>query len=519
MGQPEGTKPLVPIHPVMSRVMARRHLLRAGDTHEFQQQGVKLHTKTKQARAAQRAQLEQTAQMVQREDITLANAQGFYNPGQLLIDICGDNDLTSLTLAGSYSPLFDIIGFDFSNVYKVEEGFITYIGPSGTAAATPTTGVLSAACTRPNGVEWGNEQLRHSGWTSLARTSPSRDVTEMHMRLCDNAPTYRVDGTLINNDFEWDMVTMMSVIMQDMHRMFVIGNATNDNEADGLQRLVRTGVTDTDGSLFPQMDSFIVDWNGNAMAPDNGATGVTLNGNATADGYVLIDFINSWIRHTVGRINMAPRLRGTPLFTCLIPTEHLSCLIYAYANYFITGNPNLTTNVNNDDVIAMRNRLIRDAIEGMVTLVFEGYPITFIPWDWETVDEVTGNGDLYFLTAVAGTIPMLRLHLKDMNQAVRNGEVGVPAGTASGRFVLDGGRILGQRVEDHNCEYRTARLDFRPILRAPWTAMKITDVACNTIFGHLSADPLSAFFPGAGALTVDPAASSTTTLGNAAGMP
>lgn len=508
MSQNEAVVQKAPMHPHMARVLQRRNLIRMGEVEEFFRTGLALAERGKQIER----------EMKQREDLTAGTAQGFYNPGQLLFDICGDNDLTSLTMAGSYSPLFDVIGFDFSNVYKVEESFITYIASAGAAASSPASGVLSAACAPGNGVEWGHQQLRHSGWTSLGRKSPVRDITEMDMRLCESSPRYRVDGSIINDDFEWDMVTMMSVMMQDMHRLFVTGNAANDNEANGIQRLIKTGVTDTDGNPFPQMDSFIVDWNGNAMAPNNGAVGVTLNGSAVDDGYVLIDFINSWVRHTVGRINMAPTLAGqTPMFTCMLPTEALSAFIYAYANYAITGNTRITVNVNNEDVIAMRNRLIREAIDGTVTLVFEGYPVTFIPWDWETIDEVTGNVDMYFLTNMVGTTPLVRLNLKDMRRPLA---ISASNGTANTmRYVLDGGRVLGHKVEDHTCEYVTARLDFRPLVRAPWAMMKVTDVAVNSLFGHLSPDPLSSFFPGAGSLAVNPAASSVTTLGNAGGMP
>lgn len=423
-------------------------------------------------------------------EMAIAASQGWYN--QLFFDLCADEDLTSLSLAGSYSPVFDLFGVEYTNVEKVEEYFLTYIGPDGTAAGSPSSGIMTDPCDPPNEYEYGGCKLELEGWTQLGRSSPVRDITTLGMIQCENQPTYRLDGSPITDEFEFDMVGQVSTMLHDAHRYIIIGDGTLNGQSDGLEQQVRYGYQDPDtGEACTAMDSLIIDWNGNPVCiPDlETMEQVSVNGNPVTTQASIIDYLNAWTFRMNTRIKRAPRLRtGIPMIIGLMPQEIIAQLVACYVCYSVCGSFDVSAGfADNEDARAERNRLMQQLANGSVTLNFNGWPITLYPWDYELIDPVTGFSDAYFLITRVGNQPLVRLQLKDMRKVVAKA-------SRVEQSAIDGGRILAWSTFDNLCEQRHARMDMRLLLRAPWTALRFTNIASAPIFGHISGDPLSPYF-------------------------
>lgn len=422
---------------------------------------------------------------VQRDgDITLATAQGIYN--QELFDLNGNNDLIGLSLRGSYNPFLDLVGFETSAVHRVQEYFITYDAAAGAAAGLPTSGVVTDPCADGETVESGGVSYLLQGFGRLRRSSPSRDITDIGIRYSENQPIYRIDGSIIQNDAEWDLVRLSSVNLREFQRLYITGNASVAGEADGLQQLVNYGYTDPiTGDAATAMDSIVVDYNGMAMLPTGGATGVTVNGVLATDGYVLIDYIKSFIRRTLQRIQNST-LTGAPVFASILPLEHLSCLIDAYVCYTTCGG-----DIERMDSFEARTKLEtlkgRLGGGGTVPLDFDGTTVLFYPYDHSLLTSAT-LGDIYLGVVRVGNRPLIRTQIKDMIAGAR--ELGV-----TDRFmVTDNNRMLNWKTFDHTCFRQHNEMQWRVKLDAPWAWMRIQDVACGNILGAFSGDPLSAYF-------------------------
>ena len=122
------------------------------------------------------------------------------------------------------------------------------------------------------------------------------------------------------------------VILQDLKRYTITGNAGTPGLYDGLQQLVATGYTDSSGRVCTAMDSLVVDWNGNDM---NGAGGgaITWNGNAVNGAPNLVDMLLDVFRRIRTRIMWAPRLsNGLNVgdIILVMPTFLTRCLLDAY---------------------------------------------------------------------------------------------------------------------------------------------------------------------------------------------
>lgn len=413
-----------------------------------------------------------------------ATVDGIYN--QLLFDLCGDNDLVSLSLLGSYNRALDAVGFVTSGVQHIHEDMITYVSADGAAAGEETDGWISDPCAPGNSVESGGCSFELTGWGRLRRSSPVRDITDVMEKYCEGQPIYRIDGSQISNDYEWDVVRMQSVILHDFQRLFITGNNGTAGQADGLEQLVTYGYADPDSQEeCTAMDSTVIDYNGNAICPTDGATGVTVNGVAVTDGYRLLDFVKAFLRRTQTRIQMSS-LSGSPLHIGLAPTATINCLISCYVCDLVCGG-----DVERMDSFEARAEIARIrqsfGANNAVLLSFEGYPVLFYAYDWELWDSVTDTSDIYILTPTVGSTPLLRIQTKDMSQAnkVVNG---------ADFKVTDQNRILSWENWDNTCYQVSTELQWRVYMPAPWAQMRITNVACDTPLGQISGDPLSAAF-------------------------
>ena len=415
-----------------------------------------------------------------------ATVDGIYN--QLLFDLCGNNDLVSLSLFGAYNKAIDAIGVVTSEVQHIHEDMIVYVSASGAAAGSPTTGVHVYPCDAGYSVEAGGCVFELTGWGRLRRTSAVRDVTDVIEKYCEKQPIYDIAGNTIANDYEWDVVRLMSVIIHDFQRLFITGNNAVPGEADGLEQLVTYGYENPDtDEPCTSMDATVVDWNGNAICPTDGADGVTVNGAAITDGYQMFDVVKSFLRRTAQRVNMSS-LVGAPLHIGLATTEMINCMINCYVCDIVCGS-----DVERMDSAEARLEIARLRQEfganSAIILTFEGYPVIFYAYDWELHDAVSGFDDIYILTPSVGNTPLVRTQIKKMSRAL---DITDKSGTMF--RVTDQDRILSWESWDHTCYTVSAEMQWRVYMNAPWAQMRIMNVSCDTPLGGISGDPLSDLF-------------------------
>ena len=404
-----------------------------------------------------------------------------------LFDLCGDNDLLSLSFEGN-SAFLDWVGFTLTDVFRTERNFITWVRPEH-VAGTPTDGFLADPCEPPSSVEWGTCTFRCEDFGRLRRAGPTRDITDTTLRFCEAQPRYRLDGSLIENDREYDMRTATEVILQDLKRMGINGNSLTAGQFDGLERLVKTGYTDPSGRRCEIMDSIVIDWNGNGMA---GGAGITWNGQPVASTFNFIDVLLAAFRRILQRIRMAPMLDAQPLtpgnMVLLMPTFMTRCLLDHYTCWSVCVNGEFSeVSLQTFEARTFRNDLNGGLFEaGRIFL--DSFEIPLIAYDWGLIKGPT-LGDVYLLTGSVGSIGLWQGELLDMRNVPRDYPEGNYAAT-------DGGRVLTWLEQERTCVRQVVEMRPRLCTWAPWAQVRFQNVACNQPGGPLSPDPLeTSFFP------------------------
>lgn len=417
-------------------------------------------------------------------DLTISTAPTLYECCGLF-DLCTDRDLMSLSFKGQ-EPFLDWIGWQSELNCIINRAFITWQDVvDGRDLGYDT--VMPDPCDTPRTYEFGTCDWELRDFGRLRSRSPVRDITQNAMKYCESQPRYRLDGTLINNTREWDIRFTTEIIMQTLKRLIISGSASNDGEFDGLQQLIRTGFTATDGRHCTSMDSQIIDWNGNPMA---GGAGVTWNGQAVGDTFNLIDVLLAAWRRVQYRISMAPSLasqRWTPGDTVLVmPSFLVHCLLDYFTCWSVCDGTEADTGVMKV-INTLEGRRFRDSLLGGAfgygAITLDGNTIPVIAYDWGTI-QGPSRGDIYMLTGRIGGQRLINGQYLDMRNVPGAGYPG-----AEKFEYLDGGRLLTWMETDETCV--SQRVEFRPRLLswAPWAQIRIEDVSCATVGGPMSPDP------------------------------
>lgn len=441
---------------------------------------------------------------IEREDITLSDVAGFYN--QQLFDLNAEDGLISLMQYGSYNSAIDLIGVSTTDLYRIERNFITYIAPRGSADGSPVSYAHADACAPGNKAEWGTVAHRLEGFGRQRGSTDSRDATSDFVKFSSQTPRYYVDGSEIRSDWEWDMATLSTAMLQDWQDKLITGDRTVAGEHDGLTNIVKYGYTDPYGVLQPMMDSLVFDYNHNVMSPANPVNDVTYQGNAltgVVDIYQVIKEGLKRIRYE--RINKSSLPKQGILHLGLLPAEHLYSLLETYVCH--TQCSGEQAMMYQADVQATLNALkAKVGEDGSVVLNFDGIPVLFKIYDYGLLTETGGNagdGDIYILTPRAGNMKLLDIQLKDMNKLrdhpiMRTGEYNI----------TDNGRWLSWTQFDHTCWYNNLEMQWRIYAPAPWAQMVIRNVKPDSLLGATSGNPNSNFF--FGSLDASPTALSST---------
>lgn len=400
-----------------------------------------------------------------------------------LFDICTDAALMSLSFEGT-APFLDWIGWERTSVCVIKKAFLNFVRPEQ-ADGVCTPGWLANPCADANSIEEDYCDFTLTDFARLRRESKVRDITKIGLRYCDVQPRYRLDGTPITDQMEYDFRIAMEVLLQDLKKMVVNGQNSTPGQFDGLEALVATGYADSDGSLCPMMDSIVVDWNDNDM---DGGAGITWNGVAVGNTWSFIDVLMAAYRRIKHRIRLAPALAAQRMnvgdMVLVIPDEFAGCVLDAFTCWSVCGNDWIVFLQSNQETRTFRNSLNGGAF-GAGRIFIDNFEIPIMPYDWGLIQS-GATFDTYLLTGAVGNVKLIQGQYNDMSL--------VPP-KSSLFAATDGGRFLTYLQADNTCEKQVVEMQPRMLMWAPWAQARFMDVVCERPGGVISADPCSDYFP------------------------
>lgn len=399
-----------------------------------------------------------------------------------LFDICSDAALMSLSFEGT-APFLDWIGWERTDVCVIKKNFINFVRAEK-SGGNKSAGWLADPCADPNSYEVDYCDFTLTDFARLRRESPTRDVTKNNLRYCDIQPRYRLDGSQITNQREYDFRLATEVLLQDLKPMIVDGNKSTSGQFSGLELLVKTGYTDSDGSSCPAMDSIVIDFNGNDL---DGGNGITWNGSAVANTYGYIDLLHAAYRRIRHRIRMAPALAAQRLregdMVLLLPEDFAPCVLDAFNCWSFCGGDQTLI----DTQAARQNRnALNEGPFGAGHIELDGFNIPLMPYDWGLISSGE-TFDSYLLTGAVGNVKLIQGQYNDLEKAANDR----PDKFAS----TDGGRLLNWGEDRHTCEVQVVEMQPRLLMWAPWAQARIMDAVCAVPGGVISADPWNTYFP------------------------
>ena len=406
--------------------------------------------------------------------------------------LCSDRDLMSLSMEGT-QPFLDWIGWEKTNVCHIEKNFITWVRPEPDERGGRSSGSIADACGESNGVQWGSCDFTLDDFALLRRHGPIRNATRDNVRYCEAQPRYRLDGTPITSDAEYDMKLVLEAQTQDLKRMLITGNSSYTGQFNGLDQLVKTGYVNSKGNLCSSMDSIVIDWNGNDL---DGGSGMTWNGKPIDDGYDFIDVLLAAVRRVKDRISMAPQLSGQMMspgdMVIVAPSHLLRCLLDAFTCWSICPGVSMEEYFSLNTTDTYKARDFRDRLNGGLynfgKIYLDQFEIPLLAYPWELIKSPTLS-DMYVLTGNIGPVKVIQGQYNDLST--------VPTTYPEAAYsYTDGGKLLTWLERDKTCVYREVEHQPRLLMWAPWAQIRIQDVACRQPGGVISPDPWeTSFFP------------------------
>lgn len=400
---------------------------------------------------------------------------------EALFDCCGNNDLMSLSVAGT-SPFLDWLGWQGTDVYRLVREYLLFTrAQAHDGGATASPGWLCDPCADPHSIETTFCELVIEDFARLRRMGPVRDMTKTGLKYCENSPRYRIDGSQITDDMEYDMVRATEVIIQDLMGLIVPGDHDTCGQFDGLEAITHPN------DECCMLSSIRIDWNGSDMIESLGAE---WNDTPIPDDTSFVSLLQALVRRIRERIRMVPSMGGRQLgigdMVLVMPGSFIPCLLDAYTCWSVCPDRFVGNVWLNAEDRAFRNSLV-GGMFGAGQIMIEGVTIPIIPFDYHLLS--TGNTfDAYLLTRGAGNRRWLYGQYNDMNPVAAQSVI-------PGYSATDGGRLLTWGVGDHTCVERVVEMQPRLVCEAPWAQVRIHDITCDPIGGPMSADPWSEYFP------------------------
>lgn len=408
-----------------------------------------------------------------------------------LFPLCTDGNLMSLVFRGQ-DKFLDWLGWELTDVCRMQRGFLNYIRPARSEGRQPSVGYLADPCADPAGVDFGVCDFTLEDFARLRRGGPVRDITYSKTRFCETTPRWFLDGSPVESEDDLSRILAMEVILQDFKRMLITGNAATPGQFSGLNTLIKTGYTDSQGHPCQLMDSNVIEWAGNDLSGDGGGA-MDWNGHVIPAG---TDFINALLavsRRINQRIGwsaaLAARRRVIGDQVIVLPTFLRDCLLDAFACWSVCpGREYNEVNISSREAIAYREGL-NGGTYGDGRIYLDGFEIPLIAYDWETMHG-NSRGDVYFLTGHLSGLPLLYGQMHNLTAASSGGVV------TGWMEPLDGGRVLTWRNPDHTCVQWIVEMQPRLVALAPWAQARFQNVECAPLGGVISPDPdETSFFP------------------------
>lgn len=422
---------------------------------------------------------------VNRADLSVDDGPALFGCDPLF-DICTDEALMSLSFEGS-APFLDWIGWERTNICLIKKAFVNFVRPDRDGG-NPSEGWLADPCEDANSFEVDYCDFTISDFARLRRKSPTRDITKVDIDYCRVQPRYRLDGSPITDQLEYDYRLAVEVLLQDLKNMVINGNKTTPGQFDGLDRLIKTGYADSDGSLCPMMDSIVINYNNNQILGTTN-NGVTWNGNAVSNTFNLMQIITDAVRRIRQRIKWAPALSAQRMqvgdIILVLPEGFAPCFLDAFNCWdFCDGEEQM---LSSKEARQNRNEL-NTGLYGAGHITIDGLEIPLMPYDWGGMIESGQTFNAYILTGSIGNVKLIQGQYNDLEIAARK---------RGDKFAAtDGGRLLNFQEDEKTCVVQYAEMQPRLISWAPWANVKIENIRCYTPSGSvISADPESNYFP------------------------
>lgn len=439
-------------------------------------------------------------QMMERsDDITgasLTTTELYGGTTAPLFSVFHERPLMSMSMIGRYHPVMDWIGWTPTLNNLVRKGFLTYVAADGAAASTPTGGAVSDPCAPANTIEFGLCDYELSGFGRIRRETPPRSDDNDGLVYHELVTAHRVNGQVIRDEKEMDMLLCTSVLIQDLHRYLIIGNKSNAGEFDGLQQLVTFGYLDTDGNSCSAMDSYVIDWGGldmGAAISDSLGTQITLNGSPVPDGTYNLYGMMEWVLRNIRiRLAFAPLLRNNITqgeAILMMPTSWIKPFLNVVTCYVKCGGD--YAKMTTDAALAFYNSLWVENPNGEnlahARFICEGVVIDITGYDYE-LDNGDGTADMYLLIKGNSGMDFIYGEYKNNAPTVQN--------RPDKYGTTDSNMLLTWNRDDETCSVRIVQMQPRLHVPAPWAMVRFQNVPYEGVLSAISSDPLNANYLG-----------------------
>lgn len=444
------------------------------------------------------------------DDLTLSG-DTYYLYQYDIFPMCTDDDITRLYVDTSNMFLLNWLGMRRAEAYRYERAFLSYVGVEGTTLGDPIDGLPTSLCETGDGYEWATCDFTLEGFGRLIASGPVRSNGGNEIPYCRRQPRWRIDGTLIEDQDEWDLAMLMGVTTTNLAKRVIVGNKTTPFDADGLDRLIKTGYTNRDGLACPLMDSTIIDWGGGPMCggtlgdpladpvipsdfaadtPD--VNGIVLDPANNAAFLNLYFVLREVYYRNLERIELAPTL-GAPSegdLAIFMPRHAIRCLVDCAVCWLECDGD--FVRMDSDRAIQRRNQLMR-GFEGRPMIEFDGFRVPILPLNPMT-GGATGEAPSGLLDNADGTVNIYMLWRAVGGRTVMTLEYNSLADAKGWGYVWnENAQILTWQNVDNLCIQTHMATTWRMYLDAPWLQTRIENVACTSGVYNTDVYPFATF--------------------------
>lgn len=371
------------------------------------------------------------------------------------------------------------LGWHRAEFYERTIATVAWFDGAEVANGEARGGLRQNCCAPRDSVSWGGCKINICGFTELGRDGGVTCIYDSIPRTRAQ-PRSRIDGTQIENDFEWRASLAGGTIIKDAEYWLLYGDKmAGDNQTDGVFNLIKTGYTDSLGRLCPWLDSIVVNWVGGCIADDGS---IWRDGRAIdipiVAGTQLIDMIDEVVRVIMQRIESSTQITGRLAdgeMYFLVSQATARCIMRCDSCYRTCGG-DCSSTIDDQDARREYNELKMGGFYGDGKIVLPGdmeIPIVIGP-------DYLGTTGFLITRSVGGQVLNEGAYQDFRTLPSREAYPDLKEITDEGRFAIystSQGSCTSSFV-DHN-----ARLEFT----APWACARIDGLGgCNSPSGGSS---------------------------------